>query len=156
MYFHFVFLADFSGDEAIDGLISFARDLAKNRFPAACVKILKQPGGPLDRILLSRLSPSHLDAKENIVRRLQVFEFCKEISVDDILSSVKNMPVTDQIYFQQFLALKSGFVREEPHSSSGKISIPLHNPSSAPPLSSTISAIDRGFSATIVDSNNIV
>lgn len=140
----------------MDNLISFAKDSAKNRFPACRVVLLKNPGGPLDRMLLCRLSPSHLDAQENILRRLHGLDDLQGVSTSDITISTHNMPVTDQIYFQQFLALKSGFAKEDNITSSTSDSISLTSryppPSSAPPLSATITAMDRGLETPAVDS----
>ncbi len=141
---------DFALKEANQTLVSFAKDAMKTRFPACRLTILDQPGRPLDRILLCRLSPSHLDSHENVVRRLQSNDRFASISLADIKIACERMPVTDQLNFQQFLALKSRFLNEESArthmvNSEGILLTTLYPPPLSQPHSSKISASDRGI-----------
>ncbi len=141
---------DFALKEANQALVSFAKEAMKSRFPACRLTILDQPGGPLDRILLCRLSPSHLDSHENVVRRLQSIDRFASISLADIKIVCERMPVTDQLNFQQFLALKSRFLNEEFSRTQmvkggGILLTTLNPPPLSQPYSSKISASDRGI-----------
>jgi hypothetical protein len=125
-------------DIAMDKLTKLAAKLAISRFPPAKVYCLGQPGSPGDRLVFSRLSPSHVDTVENTLRRLKALGEWP-LSAEDVSAMIKTMPYTDQAFFQQFVTVKLGAALERgifpPANHEGELCAPEGMIS--PPLSMT-------------------
>jgi hypothetical protein len=95
------------GEAFIYRLKSIGEQICQSRFPPSKLIIINSPGTPLDRILYSRLSPSHVDTIENICEQINLIPEFSWITKDDVVQLVKCMPVTDQIHFKQYMTLQA-------------------------------------------------
>jgi len=77
-----------------------------NRFPAGRVVVIPTAGSPLDREVYCRLSPNHMDVKENLSKFYStVYSSVNTIPLSDaaIDSLVSRSPITDQLFFNKYL-----------------------------------------------------
>lgn len=103
------------------------RAVAAQRYPAPSVHVLHKPGTPQDRILYCRLTPTHMDAKENIFaattaelqsctrnfahrpeehaqHRSNALSLLQNLTMQTVEGVVAQAPYTDQLYFAKYLA----------------------------------------------------
>jgi hypothetical protein len=92
-----------AGDSLLSEAVNLATALSTQRFPAAKLIVLKQPGLSAERLLMSRLSPSHTDSLDTFAVFNKALSAAR-LSREQVTEMAENCMPTDQPSFSKFLS----------------------------------------------------